>query len=351
MNTKPWFTLSENGARSVVTIGDNIGSGEQKAVDLLASLRGVPPEKEMDLFVNSNGGSIIEGLAVFNAFLARPSRVVAKIESFAASMGTVVPMAADEIEVAANAWMVIHNPFSGAGGDAEELRKTADLLDRLKPQLIDAYMRHAKVSREQISAMMDAETWIDADQAVEMGFATRKTGEIKLAACLENPGFSKIPDAAKHLFGEVTITIETEPAKPEEPEQPETVEAPDAPVEPETTETPATPEEDKDKRIAELEAENERLKNELADATAATDSEKQAAAELTGQLTTARTLSASLEERISKMTGGMMATPDQGGARKTAIERWKALQNEHGYEGARKKFPDDFANFMANARR
>ncbi len=345
-----WYNMKNVGANAEINLFGEIG-WEVNAAQFSADLKALGDPAQITLRINSPGGSIIEGTAVFNQLLRHPARVVAVVEGWAASMASVIAMAADEIEMPENAWMVIHNPWAVAMGEAEEMRKQADLLDRMKETIVTAYMRHAKIPRAEIEKLMDAETWMTGAEAVAHGFATRTTDALEAAASAKNANLKNIPDAARALFGEVTITIETEPEKPEEPEQPETVETPAAPVDPETPETPAAPEEDKDKRIAELEAENERLKKELADATAATDSEKQAAAELTGQLTTARTLSASLEERISKMTGGMMATPDQGGAKKTAIERWKALQNEHGYEGARKKFPDDFANFMANARR
>lgn len=140
----------------------------------------------VEVLINSPGGDILEGLAVFNLLRAETKKrpVRCTVMGVAASMASVIAMAGQEIVMWDNALLMIHNPrsfvdvlLSGAESDevreaAASLQKQADLLDLLKGQLLAAY-RRTGIPDDQLSALMDAETWLTADEALKKGFATK----------------------------------------------------------------------------------------------------------------------------------------------------------------------------------
>lgn len=135
-------------------------------------------EGDIVVRINSGGGYVVEGLAIFNALdQARQAgrKVIVHIDGLAASMASVIAMVGEEIHIADNAMMMIHNPWDIAMGDAETLRRKADLLDKTRDQLVGIYTRRSGQTDKVVLAMMQAETWMDADEAVENGFATVKT--------------------------------------------------------------------------------------------------------------------------------------------------------------------------------
>ena len=339
-----WYNMKNSGASAEINIFGEIG-WEVNAAQFAADLKALGDPAEITLRINSPGGSIIEGTAVFNQLLRHPARIVASIDGWAASMASVIAMAADEIEMPDNAWMVIHNPWAVAMGEAEEMRKQADLLDRMKETIVTAYMRHAKIARAEIEKLMDAATWMTGAEAVEKGFATRATGALELAASAKNQNLKNIPDAARALFA----ALEAPPAPPAPEEQPPADPPKEDPPVIVEDPPPAPVESDEAKRIKELEASAENLRTENARIAGELEAMRTERDGLSGQLADARTNAANLQDRIGKMTGGMLATVDQGGNIDGIKSRWVALVREHGYAKARTNFPQDFANFMANA--
>ena len=143
------------------------GSGSKDFLSALSQLDGV----HIHLRINSPGGSVIEGTAIYNAFKRHKGGLTVHIDALAASMASVIAMAGDKVYIADNALIMIHNPWTMSMGDSEELRKQADLLDKLKGALITAYEKKTGLSREELEEMMDKETWLDAVEAVALGFA------------------------------------------------------------------------------------------------------------------------------------------------------------------------------------
>lgn len=157
-----------------ILVHDEIGSWGISAKDFIKTLKDTPKATGIHLRINSPGGEVFEGNAIYNELLSYGVPIRATIDSLAASMASVLAMAADpgKIAMPENAMYMIHNPLIWIGGDAETLRKYADILDKLKEGILSAYMRHAKnTTREQMSAIMDAETWMSAAEAKEIGFA------------------------------------------------------------------------------------------------------------------------------------------------------------------------------------
>lgn len=347
---KNWYNMQTTGGKATVNLFGEIG-WEVNAAQFANDLKALGELEQIDLYINSGGGSITEGTAIFNILLRHPARVVATVEGWAASMASVIAMAADEIVIPENAWMVIHNPWTGVMGDAEDLRKNADLLDRMKDTIVEAYMRHAKVSRAEIVAMMDEETWMTGADAVEKGFATRTTEAVKAAASIRE-GFAKMPDAARSLFANVEPPAEEKPADtpPTETPAPE----PEA-AKPEEPPAPPAPDPEKDalkEQNAALAAALNQAKADIEAANAKLATTEAARVNLEARLASEAVASNDLRERIAKLTGGMGAPEDQGGMRLSITASWKALVARVGYEEARKKHPDQFAAFMAaNAKR
>lgn len=343
---KKWYNMTAaDGARvAELNLFGEIG-WEVNAAAFAADLKSLGELDAITLRINSPGGSITEGTAIFNTILRNPAKVTAYVEGWAASMASVIAMAADEIIIPENAWMVIHNPWTGVMGEAEDLRKEADLLDRMKETIIEAYMRHAKVGKKEIVKMMDAETWMNGKEAVKLGFATRTSEAVKAAACLKNPALAKMPEPAAAIFDEAEAPSEP-PAETPEPE-PAPVEPPAPEPEPAKQEDQPAPDPEKET----LAAENARLAGELAKAMANLDAANKDRAELSTQLIAARNQIADNAERLKKFSAGFAATPDKSSNNSGPLNKWRALVNKHGYTEARNKFPEDFANFMANAKK
>ena len=151
------------------------------------------------LRVNSAGGDVFDGLAIYNELVRHPARVEADIDGMAASIASIVVMAADEIRIADNAMMMIHDPWTGAVGSAADLRDKAHLLDQVAGNLVRTYAARTRQPEDKLVAWMADETWFDARQAVEFGFANKITENLRLAAAasVDVPWFRHVPHGAR----------------------------------------------------------------------------------------------------------------------------------------------------------
>lgn len=123
--------------------------------------------------INSEGGSVFEGFAIYNAlreFAAKGSRVVVIVDAAAMSIASVIAMAGDEIQAQENATWMIHDAWTIAMGNAEELRKTADLVEQLSSQIADVYVARTGQTLDDVRGWMKAETWWTAREAMEHKF-------------------------------------------------------------------------------------------------------------------------------------------------------------------------------------
>lgn len=175
-NQKTWFNMSRKtdaeGAKSTeaeISIDDNIGGWGITAKNFIDDLTALGDVETINLRVQSGGGSIVEGNSIYNALKRHSARIVTHIDSMAASMGSVIAMAGDEVHMAANGLFMIHNPWTGSIGDAEQLRADADLLDKMGNNIRNSYDR-SNLSAEELQAAMDATTYYTAEEALEAGF-------------------------------------------------------------------------------------------------------------------------------------------------------------------------------------
>lgn len=178
-----------------VSIYDQIGGFGISANEFIAELKELDGVDTIDLRIASGGGSIVDGNTIYNALKRHSAKVVTHIDSLAASMASVIAMAGDEIRMAENALLMIHNPWTMSMGGAEQLRKDADLLDKMEANIRSSYSRSNKTP-EEIDALMDAETYFTAEEALEAGFIDSIEGaNLAAASITEMENGKNVPQA------------------------------------------------------------------------------------------------------------------------------------------------------------
>jgi ATP-dependent Clp protease protease subunit len=201
-NHKPWTIRASAGDEITIElfemIGEDVWSGEGTTAKSFAEdLKASGAVSRIHLRVNSPGGNCFEGLAIHNLLLSSGATVTAEVLGVAASIASVIIMAASRISMSENSLMMIHNPSTAIGGDAAEFRRMADTLDRVRDSMVTAYRRHTKKTKAQIADLMQAETWFSAAEAVDAGFATDVTdpdeGESEMAANFDISKFRNVP--------------------------------------------------------------------------------------------------------------------------------------------------------------
>lgn len=163
-------------------------SAGQFVKDLMA----VKAEK-IHLRINSPGGDVFAARAMATALRAHQSRVVAHVDGLAASAASYVALAADEVEIAAGAFFMIHRAWGVGVGTSEDMRELADLLDKVDGEIAADYVRETGNTAEAISVWMDAETWFTAEEAVSNGFADRLSEGAKAQAMWNLGAFDRAP--------------------------------------------------------------------------------------------------------------------------------------------------------------
>ena len=179
---KNWFTITNKSELSAeVCIYEEIGSYGITAKSFLDQIKNVGKRK-ITLRINSPGGEVFDGLAIYNRLREHAGGVEVKIDGIAASMASVIAMAGAPVSMAENALLMVHNPSGLCAGNSGDMRELADMLDKVRGSLTSAYERKTGKTTEEIGAMMDAETWMTAQEALAAGFIDEITGELKMAA-------------------------------------------------------------------------------------------------------------------------------------------------------------------------
>jgi ATP-dependent Clp protease protease subunit len=159
--------------------------------DLLAKITAAT----VNIHINSPGGDVFEGRAIAAAIRGYRGKTVARIEGLAASAASYIALAANEVEISDGSFFMIHEASALAWGTKADLRKTADLLDKIDAELVREYVAETGGDESTIRAWLEAETWFTADEAVEHGFADRKIAEFGASNCWNLSGFEKVPEA------------------------------------------------------------------------------------------------------------------------------------------------------------
>jgi ATP-dependent Clp protease, protease subunit len=200
------YRIENKSDESTIYLYDEVGffgvTAEQFVKDINSIKGGT-----IHLRINSPGGSVFDGVSMYNALRQHKSRVVAHIDGLAASIASVIAMGADEIRMADNAFMMIHEPWSIVMGNAAVMRDEANLLDKVGTTIARTYMAKSGRADSEVAEMMAAETWMTAEEAMGLGFIDtiyEEKPEKAQAVMFDLSVFAKVPDALKERKAQPT---------------------------------------------------------------------------------------------------------------------------------------------------
>lgn len=167
--------------------------------------------KTLNVYINSPGGDVFEGVAIYNMLKRHKAHIKVHIDGLAASIASVIAMAGDEIIMPSNAMLMIHNPWTFAMGNAKDLREAADRLEKVGTSIRQSYLAKTgdKLSEDDLTALMDAETWLAAQEAYDYGLCDEVTGVTQIAASISKDLFAKYKNVP------ATLIASKPPSEPE----------------------------------------------------------------------------------------------------------------------------------------
>lgn len=218
-----WYAISTKPGNDEVEVRiyDAIGAWGITAENFVRDL-GKITAKTINVRLNTPGGEVFAGTAIHNALLEHPSRVVVHVDGVAASAGSFIAMSGDEIRMADNAYMMIHNARGGVMGEAEDMRRYADLLEKMNNAIAGMYERKTGKPRDHWRGLMDAETWFTAEEAKAEGLAdavvAAGTSPSRAKASFDFTIYNKIPDPVREMWGltppAATVAAQPNPLPP-----------------------------------------------------------------------------------------------------------------------------------------
>ena len=180
---------------------------------------------DITVWINSPGGDCVAAAQIYNMLMDYPHDVTVKIDGIAASAASVIAMAGTKVLISPVGMLMIHNPATIAWGDSAEMQKAIEMLGSVKDSIINAYEIKTGLSRTKLSHMMDAETWMDANKAVELGFADGILERTETPVDMEKPEITMLYSKAavvNSLMDKIAAKCVTR-KKPEEPDTGRTV--------------------------------------------------------------------------------------------------------------------------------
>jgi ATP-dependent Clp protease protease subunit len=205
---KQWYEIRALAAdRAEVWIYEEIGEnfwGEGLSAKKFVNELNALDVSAIDLHINSPGGSVFDGQAIYNALRRHKAEVTTYIDGLAASIASVVALAGDRVVMPSNAMMMIHNPWGMAIGYAGDMRSMADTLDKVRETILNVYDEHSTKTRDELSAAMDAETELTAADALDYGFIDEVGGALRIAAQLDMSRFQHPPVALADIEPDTT---------------------------------------------------------------------------------------------------------------------------------------------------
>lgn len=228
MTKGKYFTMAKaDGRKAKIDIyGDIVSEGwryyedETSAVSFRNALSELGEVEELEIHINSGGGDVFEAVAIFNMIKRHKAKVDVYIDGLAASAASVIAMAADSIHMPANSMLMIHNAWSGFVGNHHELRDFADKLEKINDTAVkQSYIdKNPEINVEELTRLMDQETWLSADEAFEMGLVDEVVSAVQVAASItkdQMARYEKVPATLKEsveepLTATVAINIDNE---------------------------------------------------------------------------------------------------------------------------------------------
>jgi ATP-dependent protease ClpP protease subunit len=183
------------GAAEVLLYGD-IGrpQGGITALAFAEKLKGLPRQTEtINLRLHSEGGDLFTAFAIYNMLWRHPARVEVDVDGVALSSGSLVMMSGDTIRMPTDGQVMVHSPWTFAMGTAAELRQRADRLDAMMKSVVSIYAKRTKQTDAEITALMQAETWMDGPEALRLGFVDELAGPARMAAHVDRDRYKHPP--------------------------------------------------------------------------------------------------------------------------------------------------------------
>lgn len=189
---KEWYKIKNNASEvSDVYLFNDIGTFGITAQSFIDEIKEYD-NQELNIHINSLGGQVFEGMAIYSIIQRRKAKTTVYIEGIAASIASVIALAADEVIMSENSLLMIHNAWGGTQGDAKDMRKQADVLDKITNEIAEVYVKKTKMPYNEIIEMMNEETWLTAEEAVALGFVDSISEPIKVAAKYDVSRFKNI---------------------------------------------------------------------------------------------------------------------------------------------------------------
>ena len=188
---RKWYEINNSVDVTDVYLFNDIGTfgvSAQSFVEEIKEYEG----KELAIHINSLGGEVFDGMAIYSIIQRRKAKTTVYIEGIAASIASVIALAADEVIMSENSLLMIHNAWGGTQGDASEMRKQADVLDKITNEIAEIYVKKTNLPYDEIIRMMSEETWLTAEEAVALGFVDSISEPIKVAAKYDVSKFKNI---------------------------------------------------------------------------------------------------------------------------------------------------------------
>lgn len=228
--SKKYYSMERVGEVLTVNIYGDITSipwfdNDVTADSIVRQIEAAQDVSRIDVFINSYGGEVAEGLAIYNALKRHKAKVRTICDGFACSIASVIFMAGEERIMNESSLLMIHNAWTSACGNAAELRKLADDMEKITQASVEAYKAHSNLSEDEIKELMDAESWILPAEALEYGFAT----------AIEKAESKNANQSAKFKLFEIVKAYMAEDPEDEE-EQEETEETEETPEDEESEE-------------------------------------------------------------------------------------------------------------------
>ena len=178
---KKWYSMKASNKKAEINIYADIGMWGITAEEFKKDFSAIGKKDDVDVHLNSYGGEVFDGFAIYNTLNDHEGNVNIIVDGIAASIASVIAMAGDTITMHKNAMLMIHNPAVCVLGEADDLRKEADVLDKIKGQAVSMYRTHAtELSEQDIADLMDDVTYMTADEAKEWGFVDSVIGTIEI---------------------------------------------------------------------------------------------------------------------------------------------------------------------------
>ena len=221
MKRKFWNWVRNEGEKRVLLLDGEISDetwwGDEVTPQIFRSELNAA-EGDIDLWINSPGGDCYAAAQIYNMLMEYKGNVAVKIDGIAASAASVVAMAGSTVEISPLGLLMLHNPMTVSIGDTHEMERTITFLSEIKESIINAYEIKTGLSRAKISRLMDAETWMNAKKAVELGFADSvlyENREHLTSAAADGLIFSRaaVTNSLLSKFGQGTHNVDAEPFK------------------------------------------------------------------------------------------------------------------------------------------